>query len=103
MSRASLVGRILGGVLAIGLGCAIAWMDTRPGWDDTGVTAGSLLVAGLLTAVLGLWWWLAGLLVAAPIVLAEFHQAGWAMLLMLGFATAGGIFGAGLRAALRKH
>jgi len=52
------------GTLALAVGCGIAWVDTRPTWDDAGVTAGALLVGGGLAAVLGLRWWLATLLVA---------------------------------------
>jgi hypothetical protein len=39
-------------VIAFTLGLFIAWVDSRPTWDDTGITAGSLLiVAGLLGLV----------------------------------------------------
>jgi hypothetical protein len=37
--------------VAVGLGLLIAYVDSRPGWDDTGVTAAALLVScGLLGA-----------------------------------------------------
>lgn len=47
-------------VVAIGLGLAIAWMDSRPGFDATAITAGSLLVTGGIAAFIsrrrpGLW------------------------------------------------
>jgi hypothetical protein len=87
--------------LAVAVGCGIAWVDTRPNWDDAGVTAGVLLLGGGLAAVLGLRWWLAALLVACPIVLAEHRSAGWSILLMLGFAAAGSALGAALRVAQR--
>ena len=32
-------------VVAIVAGWAIAWIDSRPTWDDAGITAGMLLVA----------------------------------------------------------
>ncbi len=35
---------------AIAAGLFIAWVDSRPNWDDTGITAGMLLV---VTALLG--------------------------------------------------
>jgi hypothetical protein len=39
-------------VTALTLGLFIAWVDSRPTWDDTGITAGTLLiVAGLLGLV----------------------------------------------------
>ncbi len=31
-------------VLAVLAGLAITWLDSRPGWDDTGVTAGLILL-----------------------------------------------------------
>ena len=94
---------VLTAALALVVGCCIAWMDTRPGWDDTGVTAGALLLGGILAAALGLRWWVAALLVAAPIVVAEGRGAGWAVLLMLGFAAGGSALGAALRAVIRKR
>ena len=40
--------------LAISLvaGIAIGWMDSRPGWDDTGITVLSLLIASGVSAAL---------------------------------------------------
>jgi hypothetical protein len=37
--------RLAGIVLAVVAGVALAWLDTRPGYDDTGVTAVGLAVA----------------------------------------------------------
>lgn len=52
------------GVLALGLGLAIAWMDSRPHWDDSGITAGALLLsAGAIALISGRRPWLVGLLV----------------------------------------
>ena len=85
------------GTLALAIGCGIAWVDTRPNWDDAGVTAGALLLGGGLAAVLGLRWWLATLLVAGPIAFAECRSAVWGVLAMLGFAVAGSIVGTTLR------
>jgi hypothetical protein len=36
--------------VALALGAAITWIDTRPTWDDTGITAAMILVA---TSTLG--------------------------------------------------
>ena len=41
---------LIAAVVAIGLGLAIAWMDSRPGFDATAITAGSLLVTGGIAA-----------------------------------------------------
>lgn len=37
-------------LLALACGAAITWIDTRPTWDDTGITAGLIVVA---TSTLG--------------------------------------------------
>jgi uncharacterized membrane protein len=34
--------------LSIGLGLLIAWIDSRPTWDDTGVTAAMILVVAAI-------------------------------------------------------
>ena len=88
----------LAGILAFGVGCAIAWMDTRPSWDDTGVTAGALLVAAGLAALGGARWWLAALLVAGPLLAVEIRGLGWGAVLVLAFTSAG----AGIGAVARK-
>lgn len=46
------------------VGVAIAYVDSRPTWDDTGVTAAALLLAAFAAAaVAGRWPWLWALLV----------------------------------------
>jgi hypothetical protein len=64
-------------VLCAGLG--IAWIDTRPRWDDAGITAGAL------TRVPP---WLAATLAAGPILIAEIPD-GPGVLLAIPFALAG--------------
>jgi hypothetical protein len=39
-------------VLAVACGLLIAWVDSRPAWDDTGVTVGTLLLAAAFFAAL---------------------------------------------------
>jgi hypothetical protein len=46
------IGPLLALVVAIGSGVAIAYMDSRPGYDDTGVTAGALAIAALIAVLL---------------------------------------------------
>lgn len=41
---------LVAAVVAIGFGLAVAWMDSRPGFDATGITAGSLLITGAVAA-----------------------------------------------------
>jgi hypothetical protein len=57
--------------LAILSGLVIAWLDSREGWDDTGISAGLLLLTcGIFTAVRPAYPWLWALAVGAwiPIV-----------------------------------
>jgi hypothetical protein len=91
------------GTLALAAGAAVAWLDTRPSWDDAGVTAGALLLAALLAAVLGLRWWLAVVLVASPIVALEWRSAGWGILVALAFTGIGSGAGAALRSTRREQ
>ena len=79
---------------ALGAGLAIAWMDTRPTWDDTGITAAALLVASGLAAALGARWWLAALLVAGPLVVAESSGLGAGLALPALIAVPGAVVGA---------
>jgi hypothetical protein len=37
-------------IIAIGLGVSIGWIDSRPTWDDAGITVGMVLA---VTAILG--------------------------------------------------
>ena len=90
------------GVVAFVAGCAIAWMDTRPSWDDPGVTAGALLVAAGVSAFGGVRWWVAALLVAGPLLAVEIRGLGWGAALVLAFALAGAGLGEFARKTLRR-
>jgi len=39
-------------VVAIAAGIGIAWLDSRPGYDDTGVTAAALAIAALVAVLI---------------------------------------------------
>ena len=55
--------------LSLALGCAIGFVDSRPTWDDTGITAGSIFLASLVvTAVRPRSAWLTGLLIGVPVL-----------------------------------
>ncbi len=41
---------VIAAIVAVGFGLAVAWMDSRPGFDATGITAGLLLIAGAVAA-----------------------------------------------------
>jgi hypothetical protein len=100
-------------VLALALGLGIAWIDSRPHWDDTGITAGLLfLSAAAVTLVAPRCPWLLGLLVGFG-VFAELarpaiatHQFSFSMatlgpLVVLLFPMAGAYSAFFLRCAVR--
>ena len=83
--------------LAVACGLAIAWVDSRPTWDDTGVTAGALvLTAGLFGLLAGRRPWLVALCVGAWLPLFENARASVA-LAVLAFAFAGAYAGYAVR------
>lgn len=89
--------------LGLTLGLLIATIDSRPSWDDTGITAGAVLIA---TGLLGLiypqraWLWAlaVGLWIPAWGILA--HQ-NYGALIALVFAFAGAYGGALTRKILK--
>lgn len=89
-------------ITAVGLGLLIAWVDSRPAWDDTGVTAGTVLLGA---AVFGYFrpkrFWIWAMAVGAWIPLAGIilhHSLG--SLLALAAALVGAGAGALARRAL---
>lgn len=94
---------VLAATFALALGAGVAWLDTRPKWDDTGVTAGCLLFAAGVVAVVGVRWWQAALLVACPLVLVEYRSAGLGIVVALAFTTAGAAVGSGLAELARRQ
>lgn len=87
---------LFGAAVALLIGLALAWLDTRPNWDDTGISVGLLFIAAAAGGQLGAPWWLAALLAVAPLLIAELG-ANPALLLVLPIAVAGGLTGAFLR------
>ena len=93
----------LGPLVAAATGVAIAHVDSRPSWDDTGVTAAAVLVT---SAIFALWiprrWRLWAILVGAWVPLVEIiHGGNVASLLALAFAGAGAAIGAAVSPARR--
>ncbi len=83
------------------VGLAIGWVDSRPGYDATGLTAVALLVAGAAFALLTpARWWLAGLLVGVWVPLLERSAA---PLAAVAFALAGASAGRLLHDRERAH
>ena len=85
--------------VALGLGLWITWFDSRPNWDDTGITAAAILI---VCGLLGAWSprrpWLWALAVGLWIPLwgiARHHN--WGALLALAIAFGGAYAGMALR------
>ncbi|HVQ22088.1 MAG TPA: hypothetical protein VMT36_02350 [Candidatus Saccharimonadia bacterium] len=63
-------------IAALG-GLAIAWIDASPGWDDTGITVGLLVIAAAAAAGLsGRRPWLWALVVGLPTPFVEMSRGG---------------------------
>src|SRR4051812_46730815 len=87
-------GGLIVGVIALTLGSAIAYVDCRPTWDDTGITVGALvLVAGAFGAWRPRSWWLTGLLAGIPIPVFNYvrHRSLGAMVALVFAVIAAGI------------
>jgi hypothetical protein len=89
---------VLLAVAAAAIGVAIAYVDSRPTWDDTGVTVSLiLLTAAIVAGISGRWPWLWALLIGVWVPLFEIRgEAGAASLVALLVATLGAIAGFGL-------
>jgi hypothetical protein len=72
-ARSPLPQILLRSALALCAGVAIAWVDTRPNWDDTGVTAGAVIIAAAASSFARVPFYLAALLIVAPMLIAELH------------------------------
>ena len=90
-------------VVAVAAGIGIALVDSSPGWDSTGITAGLLLIGAGAAAAIGRdrpWLW--ALLVGLPTPILETVRDGntgsW---LALGFAGLGAVIGWGVSRAGR--
>jgi hypothetical protein len=85
--------------IAVGVGALIAYVDSRPTWDDAGVTAGAIFLAcGALGAAAPSRAWVWALAVGAWIpaaAIARHHD--FRMMVVLGIAFAGAYAGAGVR------
>ena len=91
-------------VIAILCGIFLAYVDSSPGWDDTGITAGGLLVtAGLITLLGHPRPWLVGLAVGIWIPLLYIYQSqAFSMLFVLIIPLIGAYAGWGVRLGVRK-
>jgi hypothetical protein len=82
--------------LALVAGLGIAYLDSRPHWDDTGISAGLVFLAsGFFSLILPRRAWLVMLLVGAWIPLMGLSSGNVGSVLALGFAIVGGLVGWG--------
>jgi hypothetical protein len=89
-------------VAAIVAGLGIAWVDTRPGWDDTGISALAVVaVCALFGALRPHHAWVWALLVGVwiPALNIALHH-NYGALMALGIALIGAYIGAGGRRLL---
>lgn len=90
--------------VAVGVGVLIAYVDSRPGWDDAGVTALAVLAGcGLLglAAPARPWLWALAVGVWVPLV-GILGARNYGALLALVFAFAGAYAGTGVRKLLAR-
>ena len=89
--------------LAVGCSVAIAYVDSRPTWDDTGVTAAAVLgVCGLLGLAAPRRAWIWALVVGGGIPIAAVLAGhGLSSVLAVLFALAGAYAGVATRVAIR--
>lgn len=88
-------------IAALAAGMAIAWVDTRPHWDDTAVTAGLMFLSAALASLAGVRPWLATVLVAAPLVAAEI-SSGFGILIVALIPLVASYAGWAVRGRIRK-
>ena len=88
--------RWIGVVTVLCAGIAIAWIDARPTWDDTAVTAIAVMIVAAAGALARLPAWLSALLAVGPLVTAEL-SGGAGVLLAIPFALIGAYVAAFLR------
>jgi hypothetical protein len=81
-------------IVALALGAAVAYVDSRPTWDDTGVTVGALFIISSVFGFLGPkrpWLWALALGVWIPLLgVIRAHNYGATFALVVAFAGAYG-------------
>jgi hypothetical protein len=92
-------------VAAVVIGVAIAYMDSRPHWDDAGITAGLMVIsAGLLGLIAPqrpwLWALAIGIWIPAHAMVQHPEPKALAMLVILAFPFAGAYAGMAMRRML---
>jgi uncharacterized RDD family membrane protein YckC len=86
-------------VAALAIGCGIAYVDSRPNWDDTGVTVAAILVSCGILGAAGPsrpWLWALAVGLWIPLLGIALHR-NYGTLLALAFALAGAYTGMAFR------
>ena len=99
MQRVSFVLMV---IAAVAVGIMIAWIDSRPGWDDTGITAGLVILSAAVFGALHptrAWIWALSVGVWIPLTGILLH-GNYGSLLALGVALLGAYAGALTRRGL---
>ncbi len=89
-------------VAALAIGAGIAYVDSRPNWDDSGVTAAAILVSCGILGAAGpsrAWLWALAVGLWIPLLGIALHR-NYGSLLALPFAFAGAFAGMALRRML---
>ncbi len=86
-------------ILSLFAGFLISWNDARPGWDDTGITAGLIvLTAALFGYLYSKWPWIWALTIGLWIPMHAIVLSGdFKMLLVTLFGFAGAYLGAAIK------
>lgn len=91
-------------VVALLVGSCIGYVDSQATWDDAGVTAAALLVAGgVIGAIRPRAWWLVGLAVGVPVVAFNVARYGrFDSVIAVAFSLLGAGVGASISRMLRR-
>jgi hypothetical protein len=94
-------------IAAVMIGLAIAWVDSRPHWDDSGITAGCLLLSAGVLGLMGPrrpWLWALAIGIWVPLYLIVGQAASHTLtlraasyLVILAFPMAGAYAGMAVR------
>ena len=89
-------------VVAIAAGIAIAYVDSRPHWDDTGITVFSMVAAAGICGLVApqkpwLWALAVGMWIPAHAIATKLSAGSLTMLVVLAFPLAGAYAGAFVR------
>lgn len=88
---------------AVLAGLAIAWLDSRPGWDDTGISAGLIVAATVVCGWIAPRPWAFAIAVAGWIPLLDIaRDRNFSSLLALAIGFVGAYIGAAGRAMFRR-